>query len=192
MWEVLEWEKVGASFVRTHHNNLDEKSYVVIFEIDETKERYSKDIWWMKGRPEFSNWSYGLKEDRSSQCKLRSWWCLRLWAFALRKILVLILQNEDVRRKSWSEKKVSKSTLDIMCVCIYTDCFLCHELCKNFKFVITLNPSEWSPEVDETIIHSLHKWGDWGIQCLNNMPRVKQIGCGQCGYLLRQSWPQRF
>lgn len=41
--------------------------------------------------------------------KGRSWWCLRFWTLALRRILILIHQNEAIRRE-----KVNKSTLDII------------------------------------------------------------------------------
>lgn len=66
-------------------------------------------------------------------------------------------------------------------MCIYTliECFLCQELCKELHIhyhIKSFSMVIWGGMI---MTHALYKRGDWGIWWLDNMPRVKQIRCGQ-------------
>lgn len=77
---------------------------------------------------------------------------------------------------------MNKSSLDIMYVYTLIECFLCQELylyMKGFIYMIRLYLPQCSQEVHIMITHSLHKPEDWGIQGLDNMTRIKQMGCDQ-------------
>lgn len=89
----------------------------------------------------------------------------------------------DINSPKWGcqdKEKVNKSTLDIIYVYIHLlSVFHVRNYAEGFIYMITLYLSQCSDEVDIIITLSLHKPGDWGIQWLDNMTRVKQIGCVQ-------------